>query len=237
MNNPWKRVAIVQSNYIPWKGYFDMIHLSDEFIFLDDVQYTRRDWRNRNLIKTPQGLYWLTIPVVVKGNYLVKIRDIKIADAQWPQKHWGILKNNYVKAAHFKECSPIIEELYLNCREEYLSEINYRFITAICKILKIETKISRSSDYDLTEGKTERLLALCEAAGAKVYLSGPAAKDYLDEELFHQKNIEVEWMDYSAYPAYRQLFPPFEHGVSILDLLFNEGEKATEFMKSFARVK
>jgi hypothetical protein len=231
-----KKIAIIQSNYIPWKGYFDIINMVDEFILLDDVQYTRRDWRNRNMIKTATGLQWLSIPVNVKDQYLARINEVTIADKQWPEKHWASIKQNYSKASHFKTYKDFFEELYLQTQEEYLSQVNYRFITAINHILGISTKISFSTDYGAPEGKNERLIELCKRAGATQYMSGPAAKDYLEEELFSQQQIQVTWMDYSGYPTYHQLYPPFEHGVTILDLIFNVGPAARDFMKSFALV-
>jgi len=228
-----KKVAILQSNYIPWKGYFDMINMVDEFILYDDMQYTKRDWRNRNKIKTPQGLKWLSIPVDVKGKYFQKINETKISDNTWKKKHWETIKHNYGKTKYFKEYKDIFEELYLNSNEAYLSQINYKFIIAINDILGISTKIRWSSEFDLVDGQTEKLLGICKDCSADIYLSGPAAKDYFDENLAKQENIAVEWMDYSGYEEYSQLHPPFEHGVTILDLIFNEGSNATKFMKSF----
>lgn len=226
-------MAIVQSNYIPWKGYFDIINVVDEFILFDDVQYTIRDWRNRNKIKTQNGIMWLTIPVEVKGKYFQKIRETVVCDPRWNQRHWKIFCSNYSKARCFKQYRDLFEGLYLGTKERYLSEINYRFLSSICEILGIRTKISWSWDYSLVEGKTERLIDLCKQAGAREYLSGPAAKGYLDEELFRMESINVNYMDYSKYPEYAQLYPPFEHGVSIIDLIFNEGPNAHKFMKSF----
>ena len=228
-----KSIAIVQSNYIPWKGYFDLINRVDEFVLYDDTQYTRRDWRNRNRIKTSNGLIWLTVPVQVKGNYFQAIKDTRINDPNWPEKHWSTLGHSYSKAEFFDTYRPILEPLYLECREKYLSKVNHRFLSAICDILDITTPITWSMDYPPAEGKSERLLAICEASGANHYLSGPAAKDYLDEELFRQAGVEVEWMDYSGYPEYSQLHGPFEHGVTVMDVIFNEGPNATRFMKSF----
>lgn len=228
-------MAIVQSNYIPWKGYFDLINLVDEFILFDDMQYTRRDWRNRNLIKTSAGLKWLTIPVAVKGNFFQKIKDTTISDSRWPRKHWESIVHSYSKARYFPDYRAAFESLYLGCEETFLSRINYRFLSAICKMLGIAATISWSEDYTSAEGKTERLVSLCRQAGASIYVSGPAARDYLDEALFAEANIEVQYMDYSAYPEYTQLYPPFDHKVSIIDLIFNEGPEATKYMKSFSR--
>lgn len=226
-----KTVAIVQSNYIPWKGYFDLIGLADEFILFDDVQYTRRDWRNRNRIKGPSGPIWLTIPVQVKGKYHQKIKETVIGDPAWNRRHWKTLAHNYTQTRHFAEFRPVLEELYLGSSERSLSRVNHRFITAICRMLSIDTTISWSMDYDLAEGKTERLVSLCRGAGATEYISGPAARVYLDESLFRQEGIAVRWMDYSGYPPYRQLYPPFEHHVSIVDLILNEGRDARRYMK------
>ncbi len=227
-----KKIAILQSNYIPWKGYFDLINMVDEFIFYDEVQYTKNDWRNRNKIKTPQGIQWLTIPVR-QENLEQKIKDTKITDKKWNIKHWRTISQNYSKAKYFKDYKDIFEELYLTCDEEYLSQINYKFITAINEILEIKTKLRWSSEFELVDGQTEKLLGICKDCNADIYLSGPAAKDYFNEELAKQENIKVEWMDYSGYKEYEQLNPPFEHGVTILDLIFNEGDRAKEFMKSF----
>jgi len=226
-----KKIAILQSNYIPWKGYFDLINIVDEFIFYDDMQYTRRDWRNRNKIKTPQGLKWLTIPVDVKGKYFQKINETKVSDKSWGKKHWEQIKQNYSKAKYFKDYKDIFEDLYLNCYEEYLSQINYKFIITINKILGISTKIRWSSEFELVDGQTEKLLGICKDCDADVYISGPAAKDYFDVKLAKKENIEVEWMDYSGYKEYEQFYPPFEHNVTILDLIFNEGNYSKEYIK------
>ncbi|MCK5535626.1 MAG: WbqC family protein [Bacteroidales bacterium] len=228
-----KKVAILQSNYIPWKGYFDLINMVDEFILYDDMQYTKRDWRNRNKIYTQEGLKWLSIPVEVKGKYFQSIKDTKISDKNWPKKHWLTLKHNYSKAKYFKENEDFFEELYLNSTEEYLSEINYKFISSINKVLGITTKLRSSSEFSLLDGQTEKLLGICKECKADIYLSGPSAKNYFDEVLAEKENIEVEWMDYCGYKEYNQLHNPFEHGVTILDLIFNVGPNVKKYMKSF----
>ena len=178
-----KKIAILQSNYIPWKGYLELINMVDEFILYDDMQYTRRDWRNRNKIKTPQGLQWLTIPVEIKGKFFQKIKDTRITDKKWNIKHWRTISQNYSKAKYFKDYKDIFEELYLACDEEYLSQINYKFITTINEILEIKTKLRWSSEFELLDGQTEKLLGICKDCNADIYLSGPAAKDYFNEEV------------------------------------------------------
>jgi len=226
-----KRVAIVQSNYIPWKGYFDLIRAVDEFILYDDVQYTRRDWRNRNKIKTPQGSQWLTIPVKIKGKYDQTIQDTRIINPAWARRHWRTICHNYAKTPHFAAYRERFEQLYLGCDEKLLSRVNYRFLGAICGMLGIGTQISWSKDYAVASAKTERLVDLCRHAGATEYLSGPAAKHYLAPELFDAAGIALSFADYSDYPEYPQMFGPFEHEVSIIDLLFNTGPNAARYLK------
>ncbi|NYH98050.1 WbqC family protein [Cupriavidus plantarum] len=229
-----KSVAIVQSNYIPWKGYFDLIASVDEFILYDDMQYTRRDWRNRNQIKTPQGVQWLTVPVQVKGRYEQKIRDTEIEKtADWARTHWRTLEQNYRRAAHFDEVAAWVAPLYCDAEYQHLSQLNRVFIEAVCGYMGIRTKISNSWDYQLADGKTERLADLCTQAGGTEYVSGPSAKDYIDETVFAERDIKLSWFDYSGYPEYPQLWGDFTHGVTVLDLLFNCGSEAVTYMKHF----
>ena len=227
-----KRIAIVQSSYIPWKGYFDLIGSVDEFVLLDDAQFTRRDWRNRNRIKTANGLKWLTIPVEMKGKYDQAIRDTRVSDPSWREKHWKSLYHAYSKAPCFAEFAGYIEDVYQNASDALLSNVNHRFLTAICHILGIDTKITWSTDYGAMGQKSERLLGICERAGASEYLSGPSAQAYLDVSLFEEAGIDIIWMGYDRYPEYDQLNPPFEHGVTILDLIFHTGERARDHMLS-----
>lgn len=228
-----RRVAIVQSSYIPWKGYFDLINLADELILLDSVQFTRRDWRNRNRIKTPQGVRWLTIPVTSKGRFHQRIDAVEVEDPAWAERHWRTLVQHYAGAAGFSAVRGRVESLFLEGERTRLTEINRHLLTGVCELLGIDTPITRDTDYELRGKRDERLLSLCLQAGATHYLSGPAARSYLDEERFAEHEIQVEWMDYSGYPRYPQLHPPFEHGVSVLDLLFNTGDEAPSYMKSF----
>ena len=226
-----KTVAIVQSNYIPWKGYFDLMRRSDEFILYDDAQYTRRDWRNRNLIKTAQGLQWLTIPVQTRGQFEQRICDVEVSDPAWGRQHCETLRRNYAKAPFFDSYRERLEPLYRDESLRSLSQINQRFLVAICEMLGIQTRIAWSSDYQLVEGRTERLVDLCRQAGAKRYLSGPSARAYLDESLFAAAGIEVVYMDYTGYPEYPQSHPPFEHRVTVLDLLFHTGPEAPRYLQ------
>lgn len=226
-----KRVAILQSSYIPWKGYFDLMRQVDEFILYDDAQFTKRDWRNRNQIKTKDGLLWLTIPVHVKGLFTQAIKDVLISDPSWGDKHFKTIAAAYARAPHFRGYRDMVEELYRGAASLRLSDVNRRFIEAFAQVLGIGTKLSWSMDYRLPEGRVERLVALCQQAGATAYLSGPAARDYIDPKLFADAGIDLSYMDYGGYPEYPQLYPPFAQHVSIVDLIFNVGPDARQYLE------
>ena len=222
--------AIVQPNYIPWCGYFDLIRRVDEFVLLDDVQYTKRDWRNRNRIKTPDGPKWLTIPVRVSGKYHQLINEVEVVDGSWRAKHWNSLLSNYRKTPFFDHYADVFESLYLGSDEPMLAPINASFITKICHILGIETRISLASDLQAPRGRCERLIEITRKLGAQHYLSGPAARSYIDEMMFSDAGIQVVWMQYPDYPPYPQPHPPFAPGLSVLDLLFNVGDQASDYI-------
>ncbi|MFH1940565.1 MAG: WbqC family protein [bacterium] len=220
-----KTVAVIQSNYIPWKGYFDIIHDADLFIFYDDIQYTKNDWRNRNKIKTDRGMMWLTIPVGTSLNRL--ICEVEIEDRRWAKKHWHSLKQWYGSAPYFHEYEPFLEEFYLRKTHRSLSDLNRQLIVSISReFLGISTEFDDSCNFRLEGNKLERLICLLKKAGAARYISGPSAREYIDETRFKETGIELIYKDYSGYPEYPQLHPPFRHDVSILDLLFNAGPEA-----------
>jgi hypothetical protein len=225
-----KRVAIVQSSYIPWKGYFDLMRRVDEFILYDDAQYTRRDWRNRNVIKTKDGLLWLTIPVEVKGKFHQAIKDVRVSDPAWSDRHFKSIAAAYARAPFFRCYRDAIEDLYRGAPCPRLSDINRRFLEGLAQLLGITTPISWSMDYDLPEGRVERLVALCRQARATAYLSGPSAKEYIDARLFADAGIDLAFIDYRGYAEYPQLYPPFVHQVSAIDLLLHTGADAPAYM-------
>lgn len=227
------RIAILQSNYIPWKGYFDMINSVDVFVLYDEVQYTKNDWRNRNIIKTRNGKEWITIPVRQKS-LSQRIDETEVLFNNWNVKHWNTIKTNYGKAPFFNELKDYIENLYLSINTTLLSEINRIFILAIAEYLNIRTRIIDSKELNLQGDRNERLIDACKKLNATEYLSGPAAGKYLDTELFRASNIQVEWMSYTGYSEYPQLFPPFEAGVSILDVLLNTGKQSSKFIQKQA---
>jgi len=230
-----KKVTILQSNYIPWKGYFDLIAAVDEFILYDDMQFTKNDWRNRNRIKTPKGLEWLSIPV--GSDISRKIREVVLPGSGWQAKHLKSIEVNYGRASYFDEIMELIKPIYINKNITTLTAFNCALIECVCRYLNIKTKLSYSWDYSLSEGKSQRLVSLCRQANARVYVSGPAARDYLDEGLFEQSNIKVEWFNYSGYQEYPQLWGDFEHGVTVLDLLFNCGSHAVLYLKAAQKIQ
>lgn len=221
------RALITQSNYIPWRGYFDAIDRADVFVMYDDAQYTKRDWRNRNKIKTPAGLKWLSIPVKVKDRYLQSIADTEVLDHTWADAHWQTIRQMYRDAPYAADVSPLLAELYAEAASHtHLSQINAMFLERIGHWIGIDTPMRRSSEFDLHDGKTERLLGICLDLGATSYLSGPAAKGYLDVERFEAAGVAVEWMDYSGYPSHRQLHGDYVEGVTIVDTLMQLGPHA-----------
>jgi hypothetical protein len=224
-----KTVAISQSNYIPWKGYFDLIHDVDVFMFYDDVQFTVRDWRNRNIIKTAQKPMWLSIPVGADRNRL--ICEVGLTDSSWQAEHWKTIMHCYAKAPFFAEYEEFFHWLYLKKSWNSLSELNQFLITTISrKWLGIATEFEHSSRFPSAAKKQERILELVKAVGGEIYISGPSAKSYIDPERFEAEGIELRWKDYSGYPEYPQLYPPFDHAVSIIDLLFNTGVQAPYYI-------
>lgn len=229
-----KAVAIVQSCYVPWKGYFDLINSVDEFVLYDDQQYTKRDWRNRNRVKTAQGTIWLSIPVKVRGRYHQRIDETEISDPAWARRHWRTIAHAYRTAPYFDAYRERLEALYeAAAGDRLLSEVNRRFLEGFCRLLGIHTALTWSTDYRAEGRRTDRLVNLCLEAGAATYVSGPSARSYLDESRFHDAGIEIRYFDYAGYPAYEQLYPPFEHAVSIVDLLVHTGPGAPSFLKSF----
>lgn len=232
-----KSIVITQSNYIPWRGYFDMLRSVDQVILLDSVQFTKRDWRNRNRIKTPNGPLWLTIPVEVKGRYSQAIDETQISDPSWTSAHIRSIELSYRRAAHFETIFPwLVNLLQSVASETHLARINERLIRELCLHLDIRVPIHRCSEILNRNAlqamaPTERLLELCIAVGATRYVSGPAAKNYLDIQMFQRHGIEVSWMDYSGYEAYPQLWGAFDPSLSIVDLLLNTGPNAKQFLE------
>lgn len=221
-------LAVCQSNYIPWKGYFDLIRKADIFVLYDTVQYTKNDWRNRNKVLTSQGVSWLTVPV--RHLHLGQlINEIQIADQRWQSKHWRTIEQQYGRARYFDMYGAELSLLY---RQQWqsLSALNEALLRTLCQLMQISTRIVRAEDYLLTGDRNERLIQLAQQLQAERYLSGPSAMSYLDQSLFTAAGIEVGWMNYSGYRPYTQLHQPFVHGVSVIDLLFNTGPAYRDYL-------
>lgn len=224
-----RRVAIIQSSYIPWRGSFAILARCDAFVFLDSVQFTRRDWRTRNRIKTPQGPLWLSIPARQKGNYTAPIDAIEVAEPGWAAQHVRSIEANYRRAPHAAAVLPALHEAYAAAgAEPLLSRVNQGLTAALCRLLGIGTPLLRDVDLLPRErldalDPTARLVELAAAAGAGEYLSGPSARSYLDEAAFAARGMGVAWMDYAGLPEYPQLWGGFEPAVSVVDALLNLG--------------
>jgi WbqC-like protein family len=224
------RISIIQSCYVPWRGFFDLIGRCDQYVILDRVQYAKRHWHNRNRIKTSNGVEWLTIPVVSGGRYRQAIDEVEI-EQPWADKHWRAIELAYRRAPFFDALAPTMRSWYERAASErLLTEVNAIFLREIAAFLGLGTRIMRDTAYSTQGVKTERLLQIARAAGADRYLSGPSAKAYLDESMFAAAGVAVEWMTYEGYQPYRQLHGQFEPAVSVLDLLFNVGPGAPQYL-------
>jgi hypothetical protein len=226
-------VVILQPSYIPWRGYFHQIAKADLFIFYDDVQYDKHGWRNRNRVKTVNGTQWMTIPVlsggVVENN--IPINQVKIDwKRDWNVKHFQTLSQSYAKSPYFKQYKPLLTDFYQR-HDEFLADFTIELTIALTRTLgNTHTRFMRSSEIGgITGVKTERLIQILTSLGAKRYISGPSAKDYIDIKQFEAAAISLEYMVYD-YPEYPQLFPPYDPQVSILDLLFMVGPKALDYI-------
>ena len=218
-------VVVLQSNYIPWKGYFDLVHDADLFIFHDDLQYTKNDWRNRNKIKTAKGAEWLSIPVGTSERRL--ICEVEFKDSSWQARHWNALCQHYRDCPFFGTYRPFFEEVFCGRIWQNLSVLNQFLIKHVASdLLGVRTKFADSREYGLVGHKLDRLIELVRKARAPRYISGPSARGYIVPERFAEAGVDLVWKDYSGYPEYPQRYPPFDHAVTILDLLFNVGPDA-----------
>jgi hypothetical protein len=223
-------IAVLQSNYIPWRGYFDIIHDADLFIFYDEVQYTTNDWRNRNIIYTYDGPKWITIPC---GRGITRrINEVTLSsNNDWQAQHFRKICEAYAKTPYFQKYKSFFEHIYLERKWDYLSDVNQFLIKSFAKdYLKIDTEFNCSTEYHSEGARDEKLLSLLLSAKCTNYLSGPAAKDYLDEGKFNKHGIKVYWKDYTGYPDYPQTRQPFEGKVSIIDLLVNMGDDSPYYI-------
>ena len=223
------KLGIIQPNYIPWRGYFDFIAQCDYFLFLTDVQYTKRDWRNRNLIRTgPNAVNWLTVPTW-NDSRGTPINSVQISYREpWQQSHLNRFAEHYHLAPFYQEARQILENSF-EPGFERLASLTVDLTCHICRYLGITTRMGASTCLHSEGAKSEKLVNLCRMLGADTYLSGPRAKDYLDIDLFSRYNIRVEWMDYQGYPEYHQQYPGFDGAVTVLDVIANTGPQAAYY--------
>lgn len=219
------KIAIIQSNYLPWKGYFDIINDVDQFVFLEDVQYTHRDWRNRNKVKTPGGVKWISVPVL--GGTDQMIYEAKIDYSQkWREKHIKTIHHSYASAPYYESYQSDIIEIFSQSFDT-ISDLNIYFIEKISHLMGIDTHFINSKNFAIDGSKDDKLIDICHKVGADSYISGPLAKNYIDENKFLSAGIELIYKDYGGYPEYSQLWGDFNHYVSVIDLVFNCGEKSS----------
>lgn len=218
------KISIHQPQYLPWPGYINKIFLSDVFVFLDDVQYKKNEWQNRNRIKGPNGLIWLSVPV--HYNFGQKNSDITIDNtASWQKKHKKSIEECYKKSEFFNDFFPYLKKIYEK-EYKYLVDVNVDSITAILDYLKINKKIIFSSSLNITTQKTDRIIDICKTLKADTYISGQGAKDYLIVEKFKENNINLCFQKYKIKP-YKQLWGDFIENLSIIDMIFNLGREET----------
>jgi WbqC-like protein family len=225
--------AIMQPNYIPWRGYFDLISRVDKFVFFDDVQYTTKDWRNRNKIKTKEGDLWLTVPVKTTGRTGQLISEVEIDNStEWQNKHFNSIVWNYRKAPYFKSYEGLLESIYLSKRWELLVELNIESTKLICQTLDINVEWYRSSELSVCGDKNgERAINICQKIGADSFINGPTARAFIDEELFNKNKVKNQYIEYK-YQNYSQQFDNFSPSVTILDVLFNCGADSRKMISA-----
>lgn len=217
-------VIITQSNYVPWRGWFAAARLATTLVLLDDVQFTRRDWRNRNLIRTAAGPKWITIPMHMSGHYHDKISEMKCRGSEWARSHFSSIDAAYRDLDGFQDIRKDLHSLYLSIKEdELLSAVNRRFIEWLFSILNIETKVRRSEEFQFLDDPSMRLLTVTKSIGATRYITAPAARAYLRTEIFDEASIPITWIDYeklnseqtriSGEPEYSILHTIATHGL------------------------
>lgn len=223
------RAGVIQSVYAPWRGYFDLMAQVDVFVLYDDVQYSKNSWRNRNRLKTAEGLAWMTVPV--RGRLSQAIDEVEIDGEEWIDRHRLLLERSLGPAPYFAEARRLFEETVGRGGFVHLSDLNRRLIGALCGYLGVKTPIESARPFAPKGRSTERLVDLLSKLGATTYVSGPSGRDYLDHALFERAGISLEYKTYD-YDPYPQLWGDFEGGVSVFDLIANEGLRAGSLLRS-----
>ena len=224
------RVTILQPSYLPWLGFFEQMSRSDKFVLLDDVQYTRRDWRNRNRIRVRENWIWLTVPVQQKSRFSQSLLETRIDNSvSWRRKHLETLRQHYCKAPFFEKYFPRCQQVYEK-DWTFLFDLCLESINLIKEEMGIETPLLRSSEMKPGGEKTERLVSICRELGATHYLSGESGSNYIAEEDFSSQGIALEYQNYE-HPVYPQRYTGFVPHLSAIDLLFNCGEQSLGILK------
>jgi hypothetical protein len=228
------KIAIAQPTYLPWLGYFDLLDQVDQFVLLDSVQFERQSWQQRNRIKTPQGLAWLTIPVVFRGRLNQNIADVNIRVPDFWRDHLRAIELNYRRAPFFgRYYDELRRRIEISVSSPSLPGLTISLLRWLAEVIGITTPMVRSSELPVHGKRTELLAEICVSLGASAYLSPFGSCEYLLDELptLTGCGIEVRFHHYE-HPVYRQMFPPFHPYACILDLLFNEGDNALQIIRS-----
>ena len=227
------KISIHQPGYLPWIGFFDKIACSDIFVLLDNVQYQKNYFDNRNKIKTKKGWIWLTVPV--KYRFGQKLNEVEIENnIKWPEKHYKTLITNYSRAPYFSEYFSFFDEIYNKRKWKNLIDLNLTLINYIKEKMGIKTKLKRSSEFKTAGEKGDRILEICQKLKADFYLSGKFGRNYLDEKKFEEKNIKVDYQEFE-HPVYPQIFGDFIPGLSAIDLLFNCGPESRKYLYNYEK--
>ena len=220
-----------QPVYLPWLGLFHKIALADLFCYFDIVQYQRKDYNNRNKVKTSNGELWLSVPVESKNHLSKNVSKILIVQDNWVKKHLKSIELNYKKTPFFKDYFPELQSILINDSKDSLGYLNLKLLEYFMECLKIDTPIVKASDYSFDGIGSDLVLDMCVKLGADSYIFGEQGKNYADVKAFKEAEIVVEFQNY-IHPVYRQMGRDFLPYMSIIDLLFNEGDKSYEILMS-----
>lgn len=222
-----RTLAVLQPGYMPWLGFFDQVKRADLFVIYDDVPFDKHGWRNRNRIKSPQGYQWLSVPVLHRGRSGQLNKEVEINYQQnWQKKHLKTIAQFYAKAPFLEHYLPALDAI-LNASHRLLIDLNMALIYKFCEWLGIDTPFVFSSALDVSGGRSERLVSICQHFKVKRYLTGNAAETYLDSDLFENNKIDIEWQNY-CHPTYDQFGSDFLPFLSILDFIMNRGDQSKE---------
>lgn len=227
------KIAISQPTYLPWTGYFDLIDQVDLFVLLDNVQFVKQSWQQRNRIRTDKGLQWLTVPIVFRGRHGQLIKDVQIRDLEFARDHSRAIELAYRRARFFSQHFPALKVQLEELREGLLLNLNSGLIRWALEILNIRTPLVQASSLGVDGKRTELLANICGAVGATEYLAPIGSAEYLlaEQDVLRQRGVDISFQNYE-HPQYRQVFAPFQPFASVIDLIFNRGDEAAAVMRS-----